>query len=110
MKFFRESFEIIMGTVALLALLFVIGLVLRELAPIITILVVLLFTLHTFERRTNALLAIVGIILYAVSWRAVHYWGVTSGQLMCFAGIMFWFSAIFRSFGVNSIKIQEFSN
>ncbi|MCX6746463.1 MAG: hypothetical protein NTX00_05670 [Candidatus Parcubacteria bacterium] len=110
MKFLRESFESIIGTVVLLACLFAIGLMLRELAPIITILVVLLFTIHSFEKRTTALLAIIGILFYAVSWHAVHSWGVTSGQLICFAGILFWLSAVFGSFERGSVSVCVSSN
>ena len=110
MKFFRESFEIILGTAALLALLFSFGLILRELAPIITILFVFFFTLHSFERRATALLAIIGILFYAVSWYAVHSWGATSGQLICFAGILFWLSAVFGSFARNSAPVRVSSS
>jgi predicted membrane protein len=113
MKKFCEFFEITIGTIGIIvmimAALYVFGLVLRELAPIITILVVLFFTLHSFEKRATALLAIIGILFYAVSWYAVHSWGATSGQLICFAGILFWLSAVFGSFerGYASVRVSS---
>jgi hypothetical protein len=109
MKKLCEIFDITMWTIMIIAMiiaaLYVFGLVLRELAPFVTFLVVLLFTLHTFKRWTDALLAIAGIALYAVSWCAVHYWGNASGQLICFAGMLFWFSAVFRSFTEDTASV-----
>jgi hypothetical protein len=114
MKKLCEFFEVTIGIIGIIAMimaaLYVFGLVLQELAPIITILAVLFFTLHSFEKRTTALLAIIGILLYAVSWHAVHSWGYTSAQLICFAGILFWLSAVFGSFVKGSAPVRVSSN
>ena len=114
MKKLCEIFEISIGTIEIIALiiaaLYVFGLVLQELAPFVTLLVVLLFTLHTFKRWADALMAICGIALYAISWYVVHFWGDVSAQLLCSAGLFLWLAAVGRSFIEDSMKIQESSS
>ena len=50
--------------------------IVEPLAPIVTVLAVLLFTLITFDRWTTAVLSVGGIVLYAASWPTVSAWGV----------------------------------
>jgi len=102
MKKLCEILDITMGTIILIAtiiaVLLVFGLMLQALAPIITILVVFFFTLHALKKWSNAFLAFSGIIIYAISWCAVHFLGDLSAQLLCSAGVFLWLAAVSRSF------------
>lgn len=68
------------------------------LAPLVTFVVVLFFTLATFERGTTAVLSLGGIVLYIASWPATAVWGLWPGILIWTLGILVWFAAVAASF------------
>ena len=80
--------------------LFVLGFltIVVPLAPLITFVVVLFFTLITFARGTTAVLSLTGIMLYAASWPAVAAWGPWPSLLIWMLGILIWFAAVAASF------------
>lgn len=102
MKFLRKAFDIANDTVQLLGLICVVVLliyafskiVLVALAPVITFLFVLFFTVRSFDRRITAILSLGGIALYAASWPAVATFGVWPGLLVWAVGVLCWFEAI----------------
>ena len=102
MKFFRKAFGIIQVlfviSVAMLYFCMFLKFILEPIAPVITILFVLLFTLITFNRLMTVILSIGGIALYAASWPVVNVWGVWPSVLICLLGILIWFAAVFMSF------------
>ena len=80
--------------------LFVLGFltIVVPLAPLITFVVVLFFTLITFARGTTAVLSLTGIVLYAASWPAVAAWGPWPSLLIWMLGILVWFAGVVGSF------------
>lgn len=67
--------------------------------PILTFLFFAAGTIFTLYSKPTALMSLGGIALYTVSW-AVAVWSVIPGQMVCFAGIVLWFYAFFRTFKV----------
>ena len=105
-SFFAELFSIIqMVVVAALVVFFTLclcALIITPLAPIITVLVVLGFTVHAFKLRWTAVLAVLGIAFYALSWPTAHMYGAYPGVLVCVTGILTWFTGVYMSFGRQS--------
>lgn len=102
MKFLRKGFEIVQLVVVVAVAVFFLGaflkLIVEPIAPVLTVLAVLLFTLPTFDRWMTAILSMGGLILYAASWPAVSAWGVWPGMFVWSLGILLWFSAVYKSF------------
>ena len=67
-------------------------------APLITALLVTMFTIKTFMRPVTAILSVIGIALFASSWPATSAWGFIPGQLVWSAGVLLWFWAVLKSF------------
>jgi hypothetical protein len=98
-KFFYKAFEIaVLISVAVLLAIFVLKMIVDLFALIITFFFALFFTRHTLNKRMNAVLSIMGIILYLASWPATHAWGVLPGMLFWAPGILLWISAVYLSF------------
>ena len=102
MQFLRKSFEVvqIVAVVAVAVLFFgaSLKLIVEPLAPIITVLTVLLFTILTFDKWQTTILSIGGLALYAASWPAVSAWGVWPGMSVWSLGVLTWFTAVYVSF------------
>ncbi|MDP2665786.1 MAG: hypothetical protein Q8P23_04125 [bacterium] len=102
MKFVRKTFDVVHDAVQLFGLICAallltyafFKIVLVELAPVITFLFVLFFTVRSFDRRITTILSLGGIALYAASWPAVATFGVWPGLLVWAIGMLCWFEAI----------------
>ena len=111
-KFFGKVFDIIFGIIVVAGVLMAVisvGRALQPLALIITMLVVLFFTIATFEKWMTAFLAIGGIVFYVISWYLVNSCGDMSAQMLCYSGILMWFAGVFGSFTKDS-KITQSSS
>lgn len=101
-NFLHKAFEMTnVGFVFLVALFFLVvflKLIIEPLAPIVTILVVLIATVNTFDKWTTAVLSVGGIILYAASWYVLDVWGVWPSTIVWAIGVILWFIVVSRSF------------
>ena len=98
-KFVKTVFSWIFGVVVGLGLFYVVGKTfIQPLAPLVTGGLVIVLTLITFLNWKTAILAIVGIALYVLSWPTVGYYGVVIAQLVCFVGFFTWLAAVLFSF------------
>lgn len=97
-SWFRGVYDYLSGvaiTLEVLALVAGIFFLLKELAPLITILFVAVGTIGALGRLTTAALSIGGIALYAISWPMVESWGLLwPGLLVCSFGILAWLIAL----------------
>ncbi|MDP3875054.1 MAG: hypothetical protein Q8Q22_00840 [bacterium] len=102
MKFLRKGFELVQIVAVIAMAVFFFGaflkLIVEPLAPVVTVLAVLLFTFLTFDKWLTAIMSVGGIALYAASWSAVSAWGVWPGMLVWSLGVLVWFAAVNKSF------------
>jgi len=108
--FSRKSLEIIWTIFLTVAVLFLFGIFLKgavePLAPVITVLIVLLGTLYTFNKWTTAIMSIGGLALYAASWPAVSTWGTWPGMAIWAIGVLLWFTAVYLTFSEYLTKVE----
>lgn len=101
MKYLYKAYELVQIVAAVVVAVICLGIFLRvfvaPIAPVITVLLLALFTLLACSRWTTAILAVAGIVLYAASWPAVHAWGTLPGMSIWAVGIIVWFAAVFKS-------------
>ncbi len=102
MKFLRTLYDVVSGVVVIVFALayfyWFLKCVWEPVAPIVTVLLVLLGTIASFTNRKTAALCVGGLILYVASWPAVAAWGVWLGMMVWLLGVAMWFSGAFRPF------------
>lgn len=103
-KFFKSLNEIgeavdMLGTFLVLMAVWVYMLYLVQpiLSPLVTGGLALILTITTFERWTTAVMSILGIIIYILSWPATAAWGEILGMLVWSAGFFLWVFAVYRA-------------
>ena len=103
-KFFRRLYEIgeaIDITVTFLVLIVMWIYMLYEMQPILSPLITgglaLILTLTTFQKWTTAVMSILGITIYILSWPATAAWGEILGMLVWSVGFSLWCFAVYRA-------------
>ena len=104
MKFPRKVFKDAQFVVLILAvfacLLFAVKLV-EPFVPLITIVVVIVLTLCTFEKWLTLILSVVGVALFAASWPVTEAWGTWPGVIVYGLGILAWWAGVKEWFSRN---------
>jgi hypothetical protein len=72
--------------------------IVAPLAPITTVIFVVVLTFWSCDSRQNVLLSIGGIALYASSWFVFSRYGAIPSMFFWSAGVIMWFVGVFRKF------------
>jgi hypothetical protein len=89
-----ETLSLALFVTMLLAVLCFISYVFAPFSPIITLLFVVSGTVLSFERKTTATLAIIGLVIYVASWFILPRFGETISTVVCGSGVLIWFWAV----------------
>ena len=104
------TLEILAAMMFLVCIFGFLKVVIAPLAPLTTIVFVRFFTILACEKRTNMVMAIGGIILYAASWPVTAEFGVLTGMPLWCIGISMWFRAAYLA-SMDKIRlIQRFNS